>query len=82
MVAGAGKGNFQLLDTAAVSPFDMGVSPFEMVAKTIFFFFASKEAYPIVRQLEKIMVKKRSLGTLLGHFKVLMIYQCSPAETT
>ena len=24
----------------------------------IYFFFASKEAYPIVRQLEKIMVKK------------------------
>ena len=48
-----------------------------------FFFFASKEAYPLVRQLEKITVKKAqakvvkcpktnlgSLGTPLGHLCV------------
>ena len=30
----------------------------EKTAGSILIFFASKEAYPIVRQLEKIMVKK------------------------
>ena len=30
----------------------------EKTTGSIFFFFASKEAYPIVRQLEKITVKK------------------------
>ena len=56
----------------------------EKTKGSIYFFLASKEAYPIVRQLENIMVKKSasqsskmrektnvgSPGTLPGHLSV------------